>query len=100
MPTEVLPPTDRWMGSGTDRMPKRPAGYTPSKQDENMIDEILYRRMLADENRQFFAEKAISNQFLYDNIVENVGDYFTQMSVPWPFTIVQTYVGRAFLELC
>lgn len=97
---DTLPATDRWMGSGIDISQRIPATYNATQKERDKIEEIRWRRQLADENRQFFAEKAISNQYLWDNVVEKVGDYFTNIAVPWPFIIVQTYVGRAFLELC
>lgn len=68
--------------------------------DELASEMVQDRISFADDQRSDYAARAVENEMLYNNYIdETVHPYLSNIALPWPYTIVESYLGKCIQVL-
>lgn len=63
--------------------------------DASAATMVNERWKLADDGRKEYADRAIENEMLYQGVIdENSHPYLSNICLPWPYIIVESYLGK------
>jgi hypothetical protein len=68
--------------------------------DELAVQMVIDRLSLADDQRTDYAMRAVENEMLYNNYIdETTHPYLSNIALPWPYIIVESYLGKCIQML-
>lgn len=68
--------------------------------DKLAVQMVNDRLLLADNARQQYDQRAIENEQLYHNYIDETSHpYLSNISLPWPYIIVESYLGKCIQML-